>query len=642
MKSKHSNQSCRILFLIIIPALILIWSKYTSKLIHLPLPRNLIWSYGLLMIGFCIVIASSLHLWNSGKGLTMTEFPAKNPVKKGIYAFMKYPFYAGTIFISFGLSVLLKLPSGFWLVSPLITLMMAAYIVGFEIERFPGIYESQDYKPYLSLPLNSDESPAFKDRLVTYVLAYMPFRIVYEAFIFAGPTKDAICTNLSFENHWPVMEFSVIFYELLYPLALLIPIVIKSKKGLRTFIFDIWFVTIISGLFFFIFPFVVKQRFFIPETFLGNLLLFDRSLDGEAGALPSFHVIWACLAARYFTLSFKKIKSIWYLLAILISISCITTANHSILDVIAGAMMFMIIVYRIKIWNFIRLQSEHIAHSWTEWRFGKVRLVNHGFYAGAAGFVGTILAGSLMGSKYLFTIFIVTFSCIIAACICAQFIKGSSRYQRTFCYYGGVLGVIIGIAMDSILFPVNFYFLLGVFALIAPWVQTIGCLHCLVKGCCYGKPSKEWIGIRFTHPWSEVNSISGLNSTYLHPVQLYSIGTNLITGLILFRLFNLGMSATFITGIYLLLNGLGRFVEESFRGEAQTPYWAGMSIYQWMTLVCVLSGVVFTSVPGVKMAGFNLNAESCIWAIATGVLATIAFGVDFPLSNCRFARLTRN
>jgi len=116
----------------------------------------------------------------------------------------------------------------------------------------------------------------------------------------------------------------------------------------------------------------------------------------------------------------------------------------------------------------------------------------------------------------------------------------------------------------------------------------------------------------------------------------------MITGLILIRLFNIGMSSSFIIGIYLVLNGSGRFVEESFRGEAQTPYWAGMRIYQWIAIINILFGAFFSAIPNSGILLFQPNIESLFLAIIMGILVAFASGVDFPESNRRFARLTSN
>jgi len=631
-----------LLFVAVIPFLLILWAKYTNNVVKLPIPGNLLSGYILLIAGLLFVLSGIRNLWIFGNGLPMNAFPPEKFVKKGIYAFMKHPIYSGAVMISFGLSIIFRSASGFWLVSPLFVLMIVAYVVGFENERTEIIFGEQSYKPFLSLPTASDDSPLISERISTFLLVYIPWSIIYEAFIFAGVPMDAICTNLPFEKHWPVWEFSELFYSFTYLFVLLIPVIIKSKKQLRLFITDLWFTTIFVGIFYLVFPFIVRQRDFMPHSFLGNLILFERSKDGVTNALPSFHVIWAFTSATYFSRSFIRFKLLWYLLAVLISLSCLTTANHSVPDVVAGFCTFLIIIYRQKIWNCIRWLSERLSNSWHEWRWGPLRIINHGFYGGAAGFAGTLLAGFFLGSQYAVAAFIVMIFVIIGAGLWAQLIEGSPKLLRPYGYYGGLIGGIIASAFVSMVFSINLYTLLASFALAGPWIQSIGRLRCLVQGCCHGKPSNENIGIRFTHPYSRVNKISGLSGVPLHPTQLYSIGTNIISGLVLIRFFNLAMPSSFLIGIYFILNGLGRFVEESFRGEAQTPYWAGMRIYQWIAIINIVFGAFFSTLPNSGVLLFQPNMRSIFLAIGIGILVTLASGVDFPESNRRFARLTSN
>ncbi len=631
-----------LLFAAVIPFLMILWAKYTEKIVKLPLPESLLPGYILLIAGVLFVLTGMWNLWRFGHGLPMNLYPPERFVKNGIFAFTKHPIYSGTVMMSFGLSVVARSTSGFWLVSPFFTLMIVAFVVGFENERTQSVFGEQDYRPFLSLPVASLDSPLFRERISSYFLVFVPWLLVYEAFIFAGAPNDAICTNLPFEEHWPIWEFSEVFYSFTYLFALLVPLVIKTKDQLRCFIIDVWLATIIGGIIYLVFPFIVRQRVFIPHSFYGHLILFERSLDGETGALPSFHVIWAFISARYFNRSIMRFRWIWYFLAILISLSCITTGSHSFLDVIAGFCMFIIIIYRLQIWRFLRLVSERLSNSWQEWRWGPVRLINHGFYGGAAGFTGTLLAGFFLGRQFALAAFVIMIFVIIGAGLWAQFIEGSSRLLRPYGYYGGVIGVIVASTLAFFMFSINIYTLLASFAMAGPWIQSIGRLRCLVQGCCHGRPSNENIGIRFTHPCSRVNKISGLSGVPLHPTQLYSIGTNIISGLILIRLFNIGMPSSFIIGLYFIMNGLGRFVEESFRGEAQTPYWAGMRIYQWIAIINILIGAFFSAIPNSGVLSFQPNIESLFMAIVMGILVTIASGVDFPESNKRFARLTSN
>ena len=631
-----------LLFAAVIPCLLIFWAKHTGKIISLPLPESLNTGYILLATGIILVATGILHLWIYGKGLPMSASPPEKFVNNGIYAFTKHPIYLGSVMISFGLSVVTRSASGLWLVSPLFALMIAAWLAGFENERTTILFGNQDYRTFLSLPVADNVSPTIKEKISAYLLVFIPWVIVYETFIFAGVPKDAISTNLFFEKNFPVWEFSEIFYLFTYIFVVIIPLPIKTREQLRRFITDVWFATIITGLFYFVFPFIVQQRELIPHSFWGRLILLERSLDGETCALPSFHVIWAFIGARYFAESMKRMGWLWYTIAVLITVSCVTTGNHSLPDIIAGLLFYLAICYRLLIWDFIRRQSEWLANSWREWKWGALRIINHGFYGGAAGFAGTLIACSFLGPQHAIAGFIIMIFLIIGAGLWAQIIEGSPKLLRPYGYYGGVAGVIFASALISLFWPVSFFVLMGSFAMAGPWIQATGRLRCLIQGCCHGKPSDEKIGIRFIHPKSRVNKISGLNGVPLHPTQLYSIACNLVTGLVLLRLYTLGMPAAFIVGIYLMLNGLGRFVEESLRGEAQTPYWSGMRIYQWIAIVNIILGAFCTTIPDSHTLSFQFNVPSIFMALAMGVLVMTVSGVDFPESNRRFARLTSN
>jgi len=631
-----------LLFAALIPIILILWAKYTHDVVTLPLPDKLLCGWIPFILGVIFICAGMWSLWHSGKGLPMNAFPPKYFVKNGIYAFTRHPIYLGAALVCFGLSAVAQSASGFWLVSPVFSLLMVAYVAGFENEKTESLFDAQDYKPFLSLPAASDISPSFTERLSSYFLVFVPWVIVYEVFIFIGAPMNAIITNLPFEKQLPVWEFSEVFYAFTYLFVLSVPFVIRTKKQLRSFITDIWFAMIIVGIFYLVFPMVVKQRDFIHHSFLGRLILFERSMDGEACALPSFHVIMAFMAATYFGRSFFRFRWIWYLLAAVISVSCITTGAHSIPDVVAGFFTYIIIIYRQQIWNSIRKQAERLSNSWQEWRVGPVRIINHGFYGGAAGFIGTLLTGCFLGRQYAIVCFAIMVCVIIGAGLWAQIIEGSPKLLRPYGYYGGLAGGILACVIAHFVFSIDFFILLASFAMSAPWIQATGRLRCLVQGCCHGRPSNENIGIRFTHPNSRVNKISGMAGVPLHPTQLYSIGTNIITGLVLIRLFSIGISASFIIGIYFILNGTGRFVEESFRGEAQTPYWKGMRIYQWIAIINILIGIIFTTIPNTRVLVFQPNFSSFIAAIGIAILITIASGVDFPESNRRFARLTSN
>jgi membrane-associated phospholipid phosphatase len=631
-----------LLFAVIIPVILIVWAKFTRNFVTISLPVNLLPGYILLITGAIFVCSSIWNLLRQDNRLSVNNFPPKRFVKNGIYDFVGNPVCSGAALISFGLSAVTRSASGFWLVSPVFTLLMVVYGTGLKNEKTRSVFGTLNYKPFLSLPSTSDIRPTFGDRLSSYFLVYVPWLIIYKAFIFIGAPNDAVSTNLPFEEHLPIWEFSTVFYSFAFLFSLLVPLVVKTRKQLKHFITDVWFAIIFVGIIYLVFPLIIKQKDFIPHSFLGRIILYERSIDGESGALPSCHVIWAFLAAIYFSRSFVSFRWIWFGLAVLISVSCITVGAHSILDVVAGFCAFIIIIYRQNIWNYLRLLAERLSNSRREWRIGPLKIINHCFYSGAAGFTGTLLICSFLGRQYTLVGFLVLIFVIIGVKLLMKLVEGSLQLIRPFNYYGGVIIGITACILANLIFSIDIFILLASFVMAAPWVNTIGSLRCIVKGCCYGKPTNENFGIWFIHPGSIVNKTSGLSVVPLHTTQLYSIGMNIITGLVLIRLFNIGISSSFIVGIYLILKGTGTFVEESLRGETWMPYWAGMKVSQLIAVFYVLSGIIFTAIPNTEVLVFQPTILSLILVIGMGILVTGVMGVDIPQSKRHLASLQSN
>jgi hypothetical protein len=106
------------------------------------------------------------------------------------------------------------------------------------------------------------------------------------------------------------------------------------------------------------------------------------------------------------------------------------------------------------------------------------------------------------------------------------------------------------------------------------------------------------------------------------------------------RLWVLAAPLHLISGMYFILNGMGRFVEEAWRGEPQTPVFWGLRLYQWAAITSVAGGILMTAF------GYSAPAPAPqpVWralvpAAVFGLAVSIAMGVDFPNSNRRFSRL---
>ncbi len=302
--------------------------------------------------------------------------------------------------------------------------------------------------------------------------------------------------------------------------------------------------------------------------------------------------------------------------------------------------LFLLVTSAGGIWGILRKASEWVANSWKEWIIGKVRIINHGFYVGFGAFAGLLFAGILTGTDYAWALLAFTVTVVVFSALWAQIIEGSEKLKRPYGFYGALVGILFASLLVWAM-GYNPWVLIGVISVMMPWVQGIGRLRCLINGCCHGKitPNKE-LGIRYWHKRSRVCNISDMKGEYLHPTPLYSILWLFPIGFVLLSLWYNGAAPSFIFGLYLMLNGLGRFVEEAYRGEVQTPIIKGLRLYQWTAILSLLVGIGFTLLP-TELPALSPGFEWELLGVALigGAFLIFAMGVDFPYSNRRFSRL---
>ncbi|MDP3775552.1 MAG: prolipoprotein diacylglyceryl transferase, partial [Gemmatimonadales bacterium] len=284
--------------------------------------------------------------------------------------------------------------------------------------------------------------------------------------------------------------------------------------------------------------------------------------------------------------------------------------------------------------------AEHVANSWREASLGPVRLLSHGLYAGAAAIAGLAVAVSLAGPGQLGWLAAVSIVSIAGAGAWAQLVEGSPQLLRPYGYFGGVAGGL-AVAVTASLVGANGWTILAASAVGGSVTQAIGRLRCLVQGCCHGRASPDALGIRYHHPRSRVVRLAGLAGTPVYPTPLYSLLWMLVVAAVLWRLWMVSAPLPLIVGLYFVLAGAGRFMEEHFRGEPQTAEYFGLRLYQWLAIAFVVGGAAITAL-GARRAPAVAGLDPAVIPIllVVGVAAYAAYGVDFPRSNRRLARLT--
>jgi len=609
-----------IVFLIIIPSILLLWAKYTEDLIIFPAMESTIAGYIFIIFGALLMVSAMYALKKYGKGLPMNAYPPPIYVSNGPYHLVRHPIYWGFGILLAGYFILTKSASGLWLVTPITILAMVALVMGYEAIDLKKRFPNEPRATILDLPAETKEQAGIRDRLVSLFSVAAPLFLAN--FIIAHLVGDwsAILGKqsvllINIENQYlPLL--SVLF-------IIAIPFLIKTKNLLRTWVITSIIAVCISTFTALLYPgleilYLPFQHHFVYFTPLFLIILGIRSIFKQSNQLG---VLFSIIAI------------------VLMSIQ-LPFSRSAVLHVSSSIMIFLLADNYFNIWIFLRTGAEKIANSWQEWIFGKIRVINHGFYVGFGTFLGILLAGILVGDSYAWGLLIFAFVVIVFSALWAQIIEGSEKLKRPYGYYGALVGIIFA-SLIVWTMGYNVWVIIGVISVVMPWVQGIGRFRCLVNGCCHGsKVTNPDIGIKYFHHRSRVCGISQLKGEMLHPTPLYSMLWLFLIGFILLSLWYNNFSSPFIFGLYLILTGIGRFVEEAYRGEVQTPILKGLRLYQWTAILSVFIGIIMTLIHIESVAIIsNVGWETILSATIGGLFTTFAMGVDFPYSNARFSRL---
>jgi len=634
-------------FCLLLPAALALWAHAISPLIPWPTLHSPALGLPLLSAGVLLILSAFYSLHRYGRGLPMNAFPPPVYVVQGPYRLVRHPIYLGFSVDCLGAAIASGSSGGQWLVTPVVLLGCTALIWGFErpdlLRRFGALVDR--HQPLLHLPPDAPDHPTVSDRVSIYLLVLLPWLILYTA-TSAVPTPPGTPAGyLPFERQLPVIEWTELLYSSTYLMVLLVPLVARTQRDLRLFARAGLSSMIVIFLLYLVTPVLAPSRPFTPSSTLGRLLLIERDYDAHGtNACPSYHVFWALLAGVILAHRGKVWRYAGPAWAILISASCITTGQHTLVDVLAAFAIFPVFLFLPALYRQAVHLTERLANSFRARHLGPLRVINHSIYSGLAACAGILIIGTLTGPDHLLAVAVVALCSVIGAALWAQLIEGSPRLLRPFGYYGCIVGGILGTFAAPLLGSSTFL-LLAAFAAAAPVIQAIGRLRCAVQGCCHGGPLPPTLspdlGLRITNPSSRVCKLSPFANTPIHPTPLYSILGNLVITPLLARLWVVHAPLTLITGLYLILAGIARFVEEAYRGEPQTRQFAGLPEYQWYAIISVIVGAIITVLPLADRAPSPApNLQVIPLALALALFTAFAMSTDFPKSNRRFARLT--
>jgi hypothetical protein len=587
--------------------------------------------------------AGMLSLLIGGGGLPMNPFPPPRLVRSGAYAVLAHPIYTGFVMLSAGVSLAGGSAAGLWLVTPVVALGLTALVLGYErpaLERRFG--SAADWRPKLSLPPAGGDSPSSEQRAAALLLVAAPWLILLSAVRALGLPPDRLDAHFSFERAWPVWEWAAPLGASACLAVLLAPFLARTAAQVRRYALLGLLAAASAALIYACLPLVSLPWHVQPRGEARAWVAAEQFLLGAAGAAwPSYRVLWACLVAGVLAENGRAWALVSWSWAALVALSDLAAGRASLSGAAAALVLYGLLARRTWLWRRLLDGAEKLANSWRARRVGPLRIMNHGVFGGLAGGFAVLGAGWLAGAEDLVGVLLIAACSLVGAGVSAQVIEGSPALLRPFGFYGGFAGVYLGAGLTWLLgYPA--LTLLAAFAMVGPWVQAIGRLRCLVQGCCHGRPTAAWNGIRVREPHSRVCKLAGLTDQPIHATQVYSILSNLVIGSFLIRAWSLHGSLGLIVGLYSILNGLARFVEEAYRGEPQTPVVWGLPIYQYLAILSVLIGVGATLLdgsPAPALAGLPAWPV-LVAALLFGIGCWFALGVDFPESERRFARLS--
>ncbi len=425
-------------------------------------------------------------------------------------------------------------------------------------------------------------------------------------------------------------------------------ILLRSNRDLREVMQLNYFCAVLGFLIAVTFPFSCPNSVFTDEAAAEGLMRYDLMLTPEHSiSFPSFRMLCALpvfwYAAKYKNRVSQGIAFTWLAL---LAWSCVTLGMYGYISILGSVVIFVIVMLRRSLVKRCLKLANIMANSWYEYRFNRLRIINHFIYAFLAAATGFIVCVSLAGQDYLWSTFVVALCALSGAILWGLFIERAGKTLRKFGFNGAILGSIAGIFLVTPFVPsltvCNFF---GALAVTAPLIKAIGRLRCLVQGSCHGRPidkAYQGMGITYIHPDSHVCKSTDWKYVPLHPTPLYSIAGSLVIFWFLIHLWNLHMPIGLIIGFYLILTGFLRFVEEAYRGEQHRNIHHGLTVSQWMCGLFVIGGfavweIRYFMIPAPRS---EWSFEPIPYAILLGFIYAFFMSCDFPESNRRFSRLT--
>lgn len=154
-----------------------------------------------------------------------------------------------------------------------------------------------------------------------------------------------------------------------------------------------------------------------------------------------------------------------------------------------------------------------------------------------------------------------------------------------FVFYGGVISGIFVAIWRIRRMGLDLWKTLDMIALVVPLAHAFGRIGCFCFGCCYGRECHSWLGIKFP-----ISSPAGAGGVPVIPTQLISVVALVILFLVLWMIYKHKNIDGKVSGNYILLYSIMRFIIEIFRGDNRGGIWI-LSTSQIVSIGMFIAGI---------------------------------------------------
>ena len=158
-------------------------------------------------------------------------------------------------------------------------------------------------------------------------------------------------------------------------------------------------------------------------------------------------------------------------------------------------------------------------------------------------------------------------------------------------FYGGLIGGILGVFICSRRKKKNFFEFTDLFAPCFCVAHAFGRIGCLLVGCCAGVEPGESV-LFGAATYNGACAFTYANGHQHLPVPLLEAIFLILLCVVLIVILKKAKHLGTVTGWYLVLYAIWRFVIESFRGDAERGIYGLFSTSQWISFAILIAGVV--------------------------------------------------